>query len=128
MSLTWWTAYKEVLEYLGRDGNGALALSVFRVTDDWPVERIMAASNHTGFRTASGGTLRQAGYELWSTDQWDAQGPVPRTEVHYDMVLEISDSLPEGIEGGRSARKAARARLAPLFERALEHFGPVTNL
>ena len=126
MSLNWWTAYRDVLIHLGRSGNGVLALSVFRVTDAWPLERIVSSSNQPGYRTASVGTLREAGYELWPTDQWGSEGRDQRSEVHYDVVLEVADGLPQGlIEGSKAERKAAREHVAPLFEAVLDLFGPV---
>lgn len=128
MSLRWWPVYRDVLIHLGRPGAGALALSVFVVTNEWPLERIVAASHQKGFRTASWGTLREAGYDLWPTDLWLPDGRDQRSEVHYDVVLEVADAPPAGIDAGSAERKAARRRMAPLFERALDLFGPVIEL
>ncbi len=61
---------------------------------------------------------------MWPTDQWGPQGRDPRSEVHYDVVLQVADALPEGFDGGESARKAARRQIAPLFERVLAPHGP----
>lgn len=85
----------------------------------------MSLSNHRGFRTTTWGQLVEAGYELWPTVQWDENGqPYPRSEVHYDVVLDASIDIP----AWSGSRKALRQHLAPLYEEALTLFGDVTEL
>jgi hypothetical protein len=56
--------------------------------------------------------------------------PDPRNEVHYDLVVAAGPGLivPALITGNKAERRAARATLAPRFERLLDVLGEPIEL
>jgi hypothetical protein len=102
-----------------------LPLSCFAVTPDWPPRRLAENTGFRSYRLCRAEVLTSAGYELWPTAIFVDDVPDPRNDVHYDLIVAAGPGLiPEEIGADdKSARRAARARLAPHFERVLSILG-----
>lgn len=75
--------------------------------------------------------LLDAGYDLWPTAVSDVNGPDPRNEVHFDLiVLQGTDLHLEdlALDSPRNVRAAARERLRPSFAEVLALMGEPTPL
>ena len=106
-----------------------LPLSCFAVTVDWPPARLAENTGFAQYRQCPAHTLTGAGYPLWPTDVFVDDVPDPRNEVHYDLIVAAGAALiPDDlVTGDRTARRAARAMLAPRFEAVLALLGePIT--
>lgn len=112
-------------------GTEVLPLSCFALADGWSAARLAEGTRFRAYRCVRARVLLSAGYELWPTAISDDNGPDPRNEVHYDLVvLRGSDlRLDElAVDQPRHVRAAARDRLRPAFERALALMGEPVDL
>ena len=118
--------YRPLQDEEGQPGDWqVLVLSCFAVTGEWPPARLAEGTSFGGYRLARAFTLANAGYALWATETFVDGYPDPRNAVHYDLVVAAGPGLISSdlITGDRAVRRAARARLAPLFEQVLELLG-----
>ena len=123
--------YRSVQDRQGHpDDWQVLVISCFAVTQEWPPERLAEGTSFSNFRLAPANRLAEAGYELWPTEVFiDGTGD-PRNEVHYDLVVAAGPGLipTELLDGDRGQRRAARAALVPVFERAIALLGEPREL
>lgn len=107
------------------DGWQVLVLSCFAVTEHWTPARLAEGTGFRSYRLASAGALVSAGFELWPTEVFVDDVADPRNEVHYDLAVAAGPGLVTAdlVSGDRAARRAARLRLRPTFERAIDMFG-----
>ena len=107
-----------------------LVLSCFAVTTAWTPTALAAQTGFHSYRLARAATLTDAGYELWPTEVYIDNAPDPRNHVHYDLVVAAGPAVfaADLITGDKTARKAARAALAPLFEHVLGVLGDPIDL
>lgn len=83
------------------------------------------------YREAPAHVLLDAGFELWPTAVSDENGPDPRNEVHFDLIVDAGTDLrleELGIDQPKQTRVNARERLAPAFQRALDRLGDPLGL
>lgn len=68
--------------------------------------------------------LLDAGYPLWPTNIFSSNGPDPRNEVHYDLIVIAGTSLRlHELSGTKPEHAAARERLTPSFQTLLTLLG-----
>ena len=62
---------------------------------------------------------------MWPTEMFVDDGPDPRNEVHYDLIVAAGPYLipADLVAGGKAARRATRATLAPRFEAVIALLG-----
>ena len=105
-----------------------LPLSCFAITQTWTPSRLAEGTNYHQYRQVAAQVLTSAGYQLIPTAVFDDNGPDPRNEVHYDLIVAAGSYLNLGeLAGPPATRKVARVRLAPAFRAVLALLGdPVT--
>lgn len=112
-------------------GTDVLPLSCFALAEGWSAARLAEGTRFRAYRCVRAQVLLSSGYELWPTTIADANGPDPRNEVHYDLVVVRGNDLrldELAVDKPRPVRAAARDRLRPPFERALALMGEPIDL
>ncbi len=118
--------YREIQNAAGHpDDWQVLALTCFAITNEWTPARLAEGTGFRLYRLARAATLEAGGFGLWPTEVFVDDQPDPRNSVHYDLVVAAGPSvIPAALIGGApSARRAARAALAPIFQRVLDLLG-----
>jgi hypothetical protein len=113
------------------NGTSVLPLSCFALTDEWTPERLAEGTRFRMYREAPAHALLDAGFELWPTAVSDENGPDPRNEVHFDLIVAAGTDLrldELGIDQPKQTRANARERLASAFQRALDLLGDPLGL
>lgn len=131
-SLTQYRAYGPVLETLGRDAAGALALSVYAVRVPNLLGALLSEGRRRGYDRygrSNVDAVASAGYELWPTSPSD-EGSARFAEHHFDIPVAVGGI---GLAGeyqslGRGQRRELRRRFHDPFQKLLELFEPRRDL
>ena len=129
-SILRYRAYAPVLREMGREGDGALTLSVYAVRGV-PIDALLRGPGvrRKRYGIAKTARIRSAGFQLWPTSPATDGRAVPFSEDHFDIPLlggkvDIDRRIPKYLTLNRREQRDLRARLSEPFIELLALFEP----
>ncbi len=129
-SILRYRAYAPVLRELGREGDGALTLSVYAVRGV-PIDALLRGPGiwRKRYGIAKAARIKSAGFELWPTSLATDGRAAPFSEYHFDIPLlvdevDIDGTAPKYLTLNRREQRDLRARLSEPFIELLALFEP----